>query len=73
MPRPRPARTAEVVRVLTHLGFVRVRQSGSHATYRHPGGRWVILPVHEGKDISTGVMRKILNDADLTPEDFEKL
>jgi predicted RNA binding protein YcfA (HicA-like mRNA interferase family) len=60
----------QVVKVLETLGFQRIRQSGSHATYRHPDGRWTIVSIHPGKTIPKGTLRKIIRDAGLTIEEF---
>ena len=66
-----PSVTArQVVRVLEATGFERIRQSGSHATFRHPDGRWTIVAVHPGKTIPRGILRKILRDVGLTVEQF---
>ena len=73
MPRLSPAKPDEVVRVLERLGFLRVRQSGSHAVYRHPDGRWTTVPIHRGKDVGRGLLAKILSDAEISNEEFEKL
>lgn len=69
-----PSVTArQVVRVLEAIGFERIRQSGSHATFRHPDGRWTIVSIHSGRTIPRGTLRKILRDADLTVEQFLEL
>jgi predicted RNA binding protein YcfA (HicA-like mRNA interferase family) len=31
------------------------------------------VPIHKGADIDRGLLRKIINDADLTREEFLKL
>jgi len=59
-----------VITVLEGIGFERIRQSGSHATYRHPDGRWTIVSVHPGKTIPKGTLRKIIRDSGLTVEEF---
>ena len=58
----------KVTKVLERLGFQRIRQSGSHATYRHPDGRWTIVSVHGGKTIPGGTLRKIMRDTVFTVE-----
>lgn len=68
-----PAKPNEVIRVLEKVGFERIRQSGSHATYRHPDGRWTIVAIHQGKTIPVGTLRKIIRDAGLTVEEFQEL
>jgi len=69
----RPAKSTEVVRVLEKIGFRLIRQSGSHAVYRHPDGRWTTVPVHPGKDVAKGTVRKIIKDVGITVEEFESL
>lgn len=73
MSKLRPAKPEEVIRVLERLGFVRIRQSGSHAVFRHPDGRWTTVPVHPGKDVAKGTLHKILRDSGITGEEFERL
>lgn len=68
-----PAKPDEVIRVLEKLGFRRIRQSGSHAIYRHSDGRWTTVPIHKGKDLGRGILRKILKDAVLSSDEFNQL
>jgi predicted RNA binding protein YcfA (HicA-like mRNA interferase family) len=58
---------------LEKAGFEAVRQRGSHVRLRHSDGRVVTVPVHAGQDIGRGLLRKILRDADLSPEEFLEL
>jgi predicted RNA binding protein YcfA (HicA-like mRNA interferase family) len=37
---------------------------------KHPDGRVVTVPMHQGQDIRRGLLRKILRDADLTVDEF---
>lgn len=62
----------EVIRILEALGFVNVRQRGSHVQYRHPDGRCTTVPFHAGRDISPFLLRQIVKDIDLRMEDFLK-
>ena len=73
MPRLTPAKADEVIQVLEKLGFARIRQSGSHAVYRHTDGRWTTVPVHRGKDLGRGILRKMLKDVGLSTEEFQRL
>jgi predicted RNA binding protein YcfA (HicA-like mRNA interferase family) len=57
-------------RIIFHLGFQRVRQRGSHVFYRHPDGRTTTLPHHSGRDIAAPLLRSILRDIGLSPEEF---
>jgi predicted RNA binding protein YcfA (HicA-like mRNA interferase family) len=61
------------MKVLETIGFQRIRQSGSHVTYRHPDGRWTIVSVHPGTAIPKGTLRKIIRDAGLTVDEFTAL
>ena len=60
----------EVVRALKNLGFVQVRQKGSHKQFRHEDGRATTVPFHPGKDISPKLLRQIASDIKLTVEQF---
>ena len=73
MPALPMVRGAEVVRVLQKAGFQSVRQRGSHVRLHHADGRVVTVPVHAQQDVGRGLLRKILRDADLSPEEFIEL
>ncbi len=73
MPKLRPAKSDEVTRVLERLGFTCIRQSGSHAVYHHADGRWTTVPIHKGRDLGKGILRKILKDAKIITKEFEQL
>jgi predicted RNA binding protein YcfA (HicA-like mRNA interferase family) len=62
----------EVTGILKGLGFVEVRQRGSHKQYRHPDGRCTTVPFHAGRDISPILLRQIAKDIGLTVDDFLK-
>jgi len=60
----------EVCRLLETLGFVPVRQRGSHLQYRHPDGRGTTVPMHPGRDISPILLRLIARDIGMTAEEL---
>jgi predicted RNA binding protein YcfA (HicA-like mRNA interferase family) len=60
----------EVVARLERLGFVEVRQRGSHKQFRHPDGRVTTVPMHGGRDISPSLLRKVCRDIRVDVEDF---
>lgn len=60
----------EIVRILNNLGFVEVRQKGSHKQFRHQDGRATTVPFHKGRDISPRLLRQIAKDIDLTIDEF---
>ncbi|HCM52334.1 TPA: hypothetical protein DIS56_04405 [Candidatus Saccharibacteria bacterium] len=62
----------EVIAILNKLGFIMVRQRGSHQQFRHPDGRATTVPVHGSRDISPILLRQICKDIGLTPKEFLK-
>jgi predicted RNA binding protein YcfA (HicA-like mRNA interferase family) len=60
----------EVIHALEKVGFQAVRQKGSHVRMQHEDGRVVTIPVHAGKNVGRGLLRKILRDAEITREEF---
>lgn len=58
----------EVIAKLAALGFVEVRQRGSHKQFRHADGRGTTVPFHRGRDLSPILLRKIARDIDLPIE-----
>jgi len=62
----------EVKAILEKLGFVEVRQRGSHKQFRHPDGRDTTVPFHQGQDISPILLRQIAKDIGLPVEEFLK-
>lgn len=61
----------EVIARLKKLGFVFYRQAkGSHEIWRHPDGRWTMVPRHAGKTISRRTMKSILKDIRISADDF---
>ena len=56
--------------ILERLGFVAVRQRGSHIQYRHPDGRNTTVPFHSSRDISPILLRQIAKDIDMTLDEF---
>lgn len=62
----------QMVKLLIFLGFVRVRQKGSHVFFAHPDGRATVVPCHN-EDLGRGLLRKILKDIDLSVSEYERL
>ena len=60
-------------KALHRLGFVAVRQKGSHVFYRHPDGRTTTLPNHSGRDLARPLVREVLREIELTPEQFKRV
>lgn len=62
----------KLIKIVERQGFIKDRQSGSHAIFAHPDGRWTTIPIHR-KTIGKGLLRKILRDILVTPEELRKL
>jgi len=59
-------------KLLKKLGFQPVRQKGSHIFYRHPDGRTTTVPNHPARDLARPLIREILREIELTPEQYQK-
>lgn len=57
----------EVVKILERLGFVQVRQRGSHVVMRR-GGIGTVVPLH--KPVKTGTLAGILRQAGVSQAEF---
>jgi predicted RNA binding protein YcfA (HicA-like mRNA interferase family) len=63
----------QVIAALQQLGFVEVRQRGSHKQFRHSDGRVTTVPDHKGRDVAPGLLRQILEDIDISAENFLRI
>ena len=61
----------EIVRALAKIGYQKIRQRGSHMRLSCPHRKSVTVPDY--RMVSHGLLRKILRDAELSPEEFRKL
>ena len=63
----------ELEKVLKKLGFIFLRQEGSHMFFRHADGRTTTVPNHPGEEIDRGLLNKIVkHDLKLSREEFLK-
>ena len=62
----------DMVRILEILGFNEIRQKGSHKSFKHVDGRTTVIPFH-GEDLGRGLIRKVLKDIEISPDEYEKL
>lgn len=62
----------QIEKVLLQLGFQAVRQKGSHVFYRHPDGRTTTLPNHPGRDLARPLLREILREIEVAPDQFRE-
>ena len=66
-------RGKDFIAFLEKLGFVTIRQKGSHVRMKSEDGRYTTIPVHTGEDIPKGLLRKIIReDLEMTLEEFSE-
>ncbi|HYO30291.1 MAG TPA: type II toxin-antitoxin system HicA family toxin [Thermomicrobiales bacterium] len=64
----------DLVRALKRGGWVTVRTTGSHIHLRHPErGALVTVPGHVGETIGPGLLKSILDQAGLAPDELKEL
>ncbi|MBC7555162.1 MAG: type II toxin-antitoxin system HicA family toxin [Taibaiella sp.] len=63
----------QLVKALQKKRFALDNQTGSHAIYKNENSVRVVVPIHGKKDIGPGLLRQILNDANISLEELEKL
>lgn len=73
MSRLRLASYRDLKRVAEAAGYVWVRCRGSHNIFRRADGRIVTIPDHGSDVIVRGLLRKIIRDLDLTPDEYHAL
>ncbi len=61
----------KIISALAKFGYREVRQRGSHIRLSCPGKKSVTVPNYKAVDVS--LLRKILRDAELAPEQFVSL
>jgi len=60
----------QIISALKSAGFEVIRVRGSHHYLQHPDSRSTVVPVHAGETIGVGLMNKILDDCEMTVEEF---
>jgi len=59
-----PLKPIQVIRKLRKLGFIGPISGGRHIRMVH---------LHKGRDVSVGLIRAILREIDITPEEWNQL
>ncbi len=74
MPKLPALKPREVIKALERAGFYLHHQKGSHIHLRHPQKKHlrVTIPYHGRFDLPPSVISSILNQAELSKEDFLK-
>ena len=61
----------ELIKIISKLGFVLIRQKGSHKFFQHKDGRTTVVPDHGTEQIDRGLLNKIIKqDLMMSIEDF---
>ncbi len=61
----------ELIDFLRYYGFSIIRQKGSHIRLKANDGRVTTVPIHKGKEVPIGLLRKIIReDLELSYEEF---
>jgi len=63
----------QIINVLERIGFVCVRQSGSHKIYKNSHGKRATVPYHSSEILHPKLLKSILKDIDLTVEGLKEL
>lgn len=53
--------------------FSWVRRQGSHNVFQRSDGKIAVLPVRGSEVIVRGLLRKILRDLEITPDEYQSL
>lgn len=72
MPKLPPQKVRVALKILKKLKFKEIRQVGSHRRFENSNGRKVTIAIHT-KDIPTGTMQSILDQAGLTVDQYLSL
>ncbi|MGH2350181.1 MAG: type II toxin-antitoxin system HicA family toxin [Chloroflexota bacterium] len=69
-----PLKANEVIRRLRKAGFIGPIPGGRHSRMVRPAtGQIIPIPVHGGRDVSVGLIRAMLREAGITPEEWNDL
>lgn len=63
---------AEAVRKFQRAGWTIARQKSSHVMMTKPGYQYT-LSIPQYRELGPGLLRKLLGQAEITPEDFNEL
>ena len=64
------SKARKVLKALRKIGWVEVRQKGSHRTLSRDGWPDFVFAFHEGEEIGAKMLPRIAKHTGLTPEDL---
>lgn len=73
MPKLPVVKAKILLKVLLKQGFIKYHQVGSHVQLKHPDGRRTTIPYHPSREIRLGTLKAILNDIEISTDEFIKL
>lgn len=69
-----PLRSEEVIRKLRRLGFEGPIPGGKHSRMIHAEHRQIVpIPTHGGRDLGVGLIRAIIREVGISPEEWNEL
>ncbi|HLA87660.1 MAG TPA: type II toxin-antitoxin system HicA family toxin [Anaerolineales bacterium] len=73
MSRLRLVAFSTLAKVAEAKGFYRIRQEGSHNIFRSADGKIIVIPNHGSQVIVRPLLRKILRDMGVSPDEYEAI
>lgn len=74
MPKLSPLKPQQIISKLREFGFSGPIPGGRHVRMVHPKtGQIIPIPMHKGKDVSVGLIRAIIREVGITPEEWNEL
>ena len=73
MPKIPPVDSIRLIKILESEGFKVIRQKGSYVVLLNDEKIRIVVPMHPGKEIKSGLLRAILNEAGISREKFLKI
>ena len=69
-----PLKATQVIQKLRKLGFQGPVPGGRHPRMFNPTTRQIVpIPMHKGKDVGVGLIRAILRQVGISPEEWNRL
>ena len=70
MPKLPVVKARKLLKTLNKLGFSKYHQVGSHIQPKRSDGRRITLPYYPAQEIRRGTLKAIIDDLDMTVEEF---